>query len=671
MPDEKNLEENGLTDVFERALEGFHCSYDPTYEHREESMNDRSFAVVSGAQWAGKWNEQFENKPKPEVNKVFPALLKHHNEYLNNKITADFVSDEEEDDELADTLDGLYRSDRLRGGAQNAHDSAYFDGTAGGYGAWILVDEYEDKNDPDDERQKICWKTIHDADKTVFFEAGAQEYDKSDAEEAWWLQPLSKSKFKKEFPDEDFTSWPSGINDLGFDWVTPDVIWIANYYKVEHVDVEATVYQDKDGNEETYTQEDFEVDELLEKRLLYAGWNEVRQKKYKKKRVHKYIMSGSKILEDCDYISGTEIPIVPFYGMRFVIDGVEYCIGEVRHLRDPQMLQNANYSRLSEISALSPIERPIFDPDQIDGPLMQEWKDMHVKNTPIARAKTLYSPDGTVIQTGPSGYTKPPSIPPATAALMQIIDKDLREISGGDDQGEQVRANMSGEAYQLVQNKISMATFMPLSNMGKSVKRDAEIWLSKMKELNVEQGRKLKSVSRTNETGTIELMKKEVDEDGKLVIKNDFRKAKHKVTIDIGQPTHTKRQQLRKEIRDMIQSTTNPDDIRILTATYFANMEGEGLQDINEYYRMMTLRMGLGTPTTEEKKKLDDEKANKRPDPQTKYLDSETAKNAEKIKNLQADTMKKTAEAEETRADTQKTLSEIENTPSILNQQTG
>lgn len=664
-----------LQEVFERSIQGFRKVQPPAQEYREQSLNDRKFCFVYRAQWTGKWYDQFQNKPKPEINKVLPAVLKHVNEYLNNRITADFVPDDgDENDELADVLDGLYRSDRARSLGQAAHDNGYTEAASGGYGAWVLLDCKEDDLDDEDDRQKISWKPIYDADKTVFFDG--IEYDKSDSTKCWWLQPLSVDKFEEEFPGEDYANWDSGINTYGFDWITPDVVWIAYYYEVQHIDVEAIVYATPDSEEEEiYTDEDFEFDPELEGKLLYSGYSEIRRKKYKKKRVRKYIISGEKILEDCGFIAGSEIPIIPMYGMRFMIDGVEYCFGEVRPGRDPQMIINSNYAKITELSALSGIEKPIFDPKQIEGPLVDEWRNDAVENYPYLRAKTLYGPNGEVIQSGPIGYTRSPTIPQATATLLQMIAVDMNEITGGDRESEMVKSNVSGDAIELVQNKVSMQSFMPLSNMAKSVKRDAEVWLSKAKDLYVEKGRKMKTVGRTNESGTIELMKPELDDNGKLVYKNDIRKAKHKVTVEVGPSTSSKRDAVVKGIREMIQYTQDPQDIKVLTATAFQNMEGEGLQDIRDYYRMQLLKMGVGTPTEKEKEMLQPEQ--KGPNPQDEFLKSESAKNMARVEEIQASAQNKAADTDKKRAEALDILSQIdkeeqsqaiENTRLITNQ---
>jgi len=138
---------------------------------------------------------------------------------------------------------------------------------------------------------------------------------------------------------------------------------VAEYYRVEETSETVRIYEKLDGEEERYTDAELEADDsALMLELQATGAREVRQKKVKRKRVHKYILSGNAVLEDCGYIAGKHIPIVPMYGKRWFIDGVERCMGHVRLAKDAQRLKNMQLSKLGEISALSTVEKPILTP---------------------------------------------------------------------------------------------------------------------------------------------------------------------------------------------------------------------------------------------------------------------------------------------------------------------
>lgn len=175
----------------------------------------------------------------------------------------------------------------------------------------------------------------------------------------------------------------------------------------------------------------------------------MRQKKIKKRQVHKYIMSGSKVLEDCGIIAGRCIPIIPMYGKRWFVDNVERCMGHVRLAKDPQRLKNMQLSKLGEYAAYSAIEKPIFTPEQIAGH-QQMWADDNIKNYPYLLVNQLTDPNGNPAAIGPQSYTKAPDIPPAMAALLQVTEQDMQDVLGNQQAGEQMQPNLSGKAVELI-----------------------------------------------------------------------------------------------------------------------------------------------------------------------------------------------------------------------------
>ena len=70
----------------------------------------------------------------------------------------------------------------------------------------------------------------------------------------------------------------------------------------------------------------------------------------------------------------------------------------------------------------------------------------------------------------------------------------------------------------------------------------------------------------------------------------------------------------------MASITTDDQDRAVLTASAIMQMEGEGLQDIRDYYRAKMVRMGVIKPTDEEIQQMQAEKNGQQPDPQSAYL---------------------------------------------------
>ena len=346
--------------IHEQALACFDKIQTAMRDERLQCLQDRRFYSIAGAQWEGPLGVQFENKPRLEVNKIHLAIIRIINEYRNNRITVNFVSKEGSDNEdLADACASLYRADEQDSTAEEAYDNAFEEAVGGGFGAWRLRTCYEDEEDDDDERQRIRIEPIFDADSSVFFDLNAKRQDKADATECFVLTAMTRDAYREEYGD-DPTSWPKQIHQRQFDWLTPDVVYVAEYYKVENKSEVVHVYRGLDGSERKVKDSELDDDDTLEEQLLATGFKEIRQKKVKRKRVHKYLLSGKGVLEDCGFIAGKCIPIVPVYGKRWFVDNVERCMGHVRLAKDPQRLKNMQLSKLAEIAAVSSVEKPIF-----------------------------------------------------------------------------------------------------------------------------------------------------------------------------------------------------------------------------------------------------------------------------------------------------------------------
>ena len=651
-----------LANLHEDAVLEFDNIQGSMREVRLQCLEDRRFYSIAGAQWEGNLAEQFNNKPRFEVNKIHLSVMRIINEYRNNRITVDFVSkDGNSNDKLASTCDMLFRADEQDSTADEAYDNAFEEAVGGGFGAFRLRTVYEDEYDEDNDYQRIRLEPIYDADSTVFFDLDAKRQDKSDARVCYVLTAMTRDAYIAEWND-DPSSWPKEIHQYEFDWATPDMVYVAEFYRVEEASELIRIFQNIDGEEERYSERDFADDEELETMLDAIGTIEVRQKRVKRRKVHKYIMSGSGILEDAGYIAGAEIPIVPVYGKRWFIDNIERCMGHVRMAKDAQRLKNMQLSKLGEISALSTVEKPLFAPEQVAGFEMM-WAEDNLKNYPYLLLNTVTDANGNESLAGPIGYTRPPAIPPALAGLLQITEQDISDLLGNQEAGEQITSNISGKAVELIQTRLDMQTFIYMSNMAKAIKRCGEIWLSMARETMVEPGRKMKGIGAQGEMSSLELGKPIMNQDtGEIEYQNDLSNAKFDVTVDVGPSSSSKRSATVRALMGMMQITPDPETQQVLGAMAMMNMEGEGLSEVQDFFRKKLIRMGAIEPTDEEQEALSAELAQlqSQPDPQSMYLEAEAAKAQAQAQKALADTEYTMARTEETRADTIETLAGIE-----------
>ena len=653
--------EQRFSNIHQQALVEFDRVQSSVRDERLQCLQDRRFYSIAGAQWEGPLGDQYENKPRFEVNKIHLSVIRIINEYRNNRIAVDFVSkDGEANDKLTETCNGLYRADERDSGAEEAYDNAFEEAVGGGYGAWRLRTAYEDEENDEDERQRIRIEPIYDADSSVFFDLDAKRQDKADAKYCFVIYSMTREAYMAEWND-DPTTWPKVVHQYEFDWETPDVVFVAEYYRVEETRELVRIFLTIEGEEERYVQADFDADETLEETLAAVGTVEVRQKRTKRKRVRKYIMSGGGILDDMGYIAGKNIPIVPVYGKRWFVDNVERCMGHVRLAKDPQRLKNMQLSKLGEISALSSIEKPILMPEQVSGHQVM-WAEDNIRNYPYLLINPITGPNGETTPAGPLAYTKSPQIPPAMAALLALTEQDMAEILGSTQQADKMVSGISGKAVELIQTRLDMQTFIYMSNMAKAVRRCGEIWLSMSKDIYVEEKRKMKVVGAMEEVGSIELMKPQIDEEtGELIYENNLGEALFDVAVDVGPSSSSRRDATVRALTGMMQVTTDPTTQQVLQSMAIMNMEGEGIGDIKEYFRKQLVQMGVMQPNEEEQQQMEAAQQNQQPDPQAMYLMAEAQKSEALARKADADTELTMANAEKTKADTLSILSEIDN----------
>ena len=493
----------------------------------------------------------------------------------------------------------------------------------------------------------------------MFFDLDAKRQDKADAKFAFVITSMTRDAYEAEWND-DPSSWPKEIHQYEFDWLTPDVVFVAEYYRIEEVKETVRIFETIDGEEERYSQADFEADESLEETLQAIGSREVRQKRVKRIKVRKYILSGNAVLDDCGYIAGKAIPVVPAYGKRWFVDNVERCMGHVRLAKDAQRLKNMQLSKLGEISALSSVEKPILTPEQVAGHQMM-WAEDNIKNYPYLLINPITGPDGSQQVGGPAAYTRSAVIPPALAGLLQLTEQDMNDILGNPQGADKMVANISGKAVEAIQSRVDMQTFIYMSNQAKMVRRVGEIWLGMARDVYVEPGRKMKTVGLMGEMGSVQLMKPTINEEtGEIENDNDLSEASFDVVSSVGPSFVSRREATVRSITNMIAVSDDPETRQVLTSMAMMNMEGEGIDDVRTYFRKKLVQLGVMKPTEDEAQEMMAAMEGQQPDPNAIFLQAAAEEAVAKAAKARADTVETVAAAELKRAQTIETLSKVD-----------
>lgn len=662
--------------VWERAHEEFGRSYTPQSEVRLQCLEDRRFCYVPSAQWSGSLETQFENRPRFEVNKLQGSVVRIFNEYRNNRISVMFRPKDNAQNAIeSDMVAGLFRSDEDLSTAQEAYDNAFEEAVSGGIGAWRLTNRYEDETDAQDDMQRISIEPIYDADSSVFFNVDAKRQDKRDATRCWVLSSITKSEYREQYDadgsrESGYFHAPSSFAAVRklteWDWFKPDVVYIAEYYEVENKSYNVYTMLLEATHDEKIVREGFTAAEKADAQDEIAQYEKMgyilaRKRSVKRQRVHKYLMDGMGILEDYGYIAGENIPIIPVYGKRGFVDNTERIQGHVRLGKDVQRLYNMLVSQLADIAAMSPRAKPIFLPEQVRGH-ESKWAEDNVKNYPYLLVNPIKDQSGNLLPTGPIAYVQPPTVPQALAALIELCSNDIQDVTGAQKAGEQLVSNVSAKAVELVQNKLDMQAFIYMDNMGKAMRRCGEVWLSMARDLYDESDREMRTIAQDGSESSIKLNQLGTPDDNQgTETKNSLQSAKFDVFVDVGPSFTSKRDSIVRALTGVMQFIQDPQITSILTAYIVQNIDGEGLQDVRDYFRKQLVQQGVVPPNEKEQEdmaKAQQAAANQPPDAQTVALTAQARdfNAASVLKEAQA--VAQLANADKARADAAKTLSD-------------
>lgn len=614
--DQEKAEANSarLGEIHERAMRRFDATAMPQLEIRAQALLARRFISIPGAMWEGPWGDQFENSIKVEIDKISRKVEKIENDYRENRITPDFrPAGGDSDQDTADTLDGIHRADDSKFKAQQARDNAFSEATIGGFGAYRLTNELADPYDKDSDAQRINpGLTIVDADQRVYFDGNSKLYDKSDARFAFVLTAMARDAFAEEYGEGSATDWPDLKARYTYDWYTPDVVIICEYYEVVDKDEKLLILTHPLlDDEERFWPDEIADDELADRQA--QGWV-LRSVRRKRCRVLKYTMSGAEVLIEHGPIAGDCIPVVPVYGRRWFVDNQERFRGVVSKLMDQQRVYNAKVSKLSETDSRAPMDVPIVTPQQIAGH-EQLWAEANINRSPYMLLNPLIDEaTGQMIQTGPIGNVTPPQLQPVTALLLQIASADLTE----DDQDvDEVKANTSAEAMDIAATRIDAKSGIFLDNMRQSVQREGEIYLGMAREVYYEPGREVETMDEDDGDGTAILHENFTDKQGVNRIRNDIARGKYKIVCSVTEATATRRDKTVKSCLNtatVAQAAGDMELATVATLTAVMNQDGEGMTDLQAYARKRLVAMKVVPPTEEEQAAIDEAEASQEPD---------------------------------------------------------
>ena len=651
-----------LQQVFEDAMASFQIADNAVYESMDLCLKDRRFCAIPGAQFEfNNLNNQFENRPKYQINKLSSQADKLLTDFLQNQIDVSFIAADGSDNQgFADFVQSLFRADEYYSQGKETKKVSFREASVGGFGAMRLRVSNMDGEDyeygDEEENLRVCFEPIYDACKTVRFDANAKAYDKRDAKKCWVVTMYSREAAEMEFGELP-PPFPMTVMETQFDWAPNDQVAIAEYYCVEHKREKIRVFQNQLGETTEYTDEDFSDNEELEETLIVTGMIELEPKYRKTRKVHKYIMSGGGILKDCGFIHGKYIPVVPVYGFREIIDGIERVWGMVKVPKDAQCVLNMLTSTLVQYAATGGIDTPVLFNEQV-APYQHIWANATIDNPAYLPINPVTDSDGNKQYLPPIGNKPAPQIPPVLSGLMALTDQSIKELTGNLDNAEKILSHTSSSLVENIQSRVDAKSITYMDSFADAMRWLGKVWLSIAKEIYTEE----KSYKTMNAQGKTEMIKANmpiIDKDSKKAVKFDMSKAEFDVVVEVGPASATRKQAAVKTFTNLMGMVQDPETAQILASVVMMNLDSEGSSDVAEFYRKKLVMAGVVKGSAEEQAQLEQAQQNQQPDPNAQYLQAEAMKSQAEAVKAQADTQFIAAKTKESEAKTAEILARL------------
>jgi hypothetical protein len=342
---------------------------------------------------------------------------------------------------------------------------------------------------PETNQQEPRIMRVHDPLSCVL-DVDSTEPDGCDAEWGFVLSPMSRAKFKRQWPK----AMPSqGWTDEFRLWTYGDTVLVADYYEIVRKKTNKILIRTPDGETVSLTEDEYwEVAKAI-------GINPevVSQFTMEDKTVIGSKMTGAEELEETEFPS-SYIPLVPVIGDETWVDGKRYLCGLTRQLMDGQRMHNAEMSSYTE-SILAQPKAPFAVPMRAIEGHEAAWKKLNTGN-PAFLPYNDTDEDGPVA--APTRLS-PPQIPSAFAngAMMAIGEMEGSVGMYKASFGQQSNA-VSGRAKQADRRESDTGTFHYHDNLARAVEQMGRIVVDMDRRLT-DTARSVRTMSEDGTAGMV------------------------------------------------------------------------------------------------------------------------------------------------------------------------
>lgn len=471
----KRREEDPDRAILDEAKKRFRRVSDWEQNFQRLYVQDTKFAEGdsdNGWQWPDDQRRDREANKRPALTLNFVA--RHVNLITNdarqNKPSISMKpANDEASFESAQIYEGLIRDIEYKSRAQDVYDDATDSQVKGGIGYW-RVEQYYPDDKSFDQALRISPVKNH---LGVYIDPNIKQKSGLDAQWGFVFDQIPRDEFEIEYPDidPDRISQADGITGDNDDWMTPDYVRIAEYYRLVKKADTLWWVQDPQTKETT---------EFLESQAP-RGWRDSlvdgywRKRKVETKQLQWFKIAGNIIVDRDEHRPGQYIPLVRCVGIELIIEGKLVRKGFVRALKDAQRMINYNASAEVESAALATKTKWVGAADAFSGNEVA-WNNANVNNAAYLTFNHLDSEGEPLPMQALPQRIDPAAGTPAYIQGMQMAELWLQRISGQEaSQLGQGGNERSGRAINERQRQADIATYLFVNNLAIAIATTGEI----------------------------------------------------------------------------------------------------------------------------------------------------------------------------------------------------
>ncbi|MEE8288935.1 MAG: portal protein [Nitrosomonadaceae bacterium] len=601
---------------------------------RERAADDMVFY------WVTQWDDQVVNDTELSYKGEFNILRKAGRQIMAdlmaNPIQLNFDAKDSDREDGADLIDGLYLTSEYMNTTQEAYTNADQEAIVCGVGAYEYYTEYE-SNNAGGINQVVRCKPVYEANNNCFWDPNAKRLDKSDAnwcsiltlysEEGYIDLAMDLTGCSKEEAQQEMGNFSNPAQSWTFPWIAGQNsgVYVASFYHKTLVKDTILFLVDPMGNEIVVRKADIKK---IEEELIDAGFEVANQKKVNRWQVVKYIASGVKILSS-EVIAGENVPVVPVYGERAMVEGEEHYEGVTRLAKDPQRLRNFQMSYLADMVSRSPRPKPVFNAEQVQGFEFMYEQSGSENNYPYYLTNRLAA-DGTALAPGPAVMPEQ-SVPQSLVLSLQASREAVNDVANAGLPNDITDTDISGKAISQIQQRLDQQSVVYQENRKHARRRGGEVFAS-MAAVVFDSPREVTVTKPDGSRTKTQVMEGVIDkETGEPVMLNDITNLEFDVYANISASYSSKREQTLEQLEKMATNAANMGDMQLsqmLLLKQLTLVDGVAFDDIREYANKELLLSGVKQPETPEEEQMLAEQAMQQQEPSAadKMAQAETMK---------------------------------------------